>query len=326
MNSQCSLVGVDIGGTKILVGAISTTGRVLATVQVPTPKAFENGLASIEDCVRQVLALTNVPLRRLSGIGIGCTGIVDSQSGVLLKSTNLPDWQGHSIAAALKTKFGVKALAENDAASAALGESIFGAGKGTSRCALIAIGTGIGGAVVHDGIVYRGSAGQLPEIGHIPLDRSGPSCQCGFSGCYESIVSGKAIEHLAKANGFEGPSTLFAAATSKNPAASAIVATIMAAHTSAVRTILYTFLPEIIILSGSVALKQFPSFRYATSSAIDAASFLPATRPIVRPALLGANAVMIGATALVGMRASATCDSTSCSNCATASLKTARIS
>jgi glucokinase len=183
---------VDIGGTKLALGVVDQDGRVIEKTEVPTNAArgFDHAMREISTLLRQCALRAG---RGLRGIGIGCTGQVDSPTGALGEVHNLPGWKGGNPVAFLCHEFGVPAALENDADAAALGELYWGSGKSQSRMIYVTVGTGIGVSVILDGRIYRGARQCHPEIGHQVIDPSGPLCSCGVRGCWESLASGPAI-------------------------------------------------------------------------------------------------------------------------------------
>lgn len=186
-----SLGAVDIGGSKIAVGIIREDGQVLARSECPTLPQLgaEHALDRIENMLLKLSASKHV----LHGIGVGCPGPLDPQSGTLLDIGTLIGWQGYELGDALQSRFGVPVAMENDADAATLAEHRWGSGQNSSRFIYVTISTGIGGGIVLDGVLYRGMHGAHPELGHQVLDPSGPLCYCGANGCWESLASGSAL-------------------------------------------------------------------------------------------------------------------------------------
>lgn len=183
---------VDIGGTKLAIGVVDESGRVIEKAEVPTNAArgFEHAMREVSTLLRQCVVRAGGTLR---GIGIGCTGQVDSPTGALGEVHNLPGWKGSNPVAFLCQEFGVPVALENDADAAALGELYWGSGRSHTPMIYVTVGTGIGVSVIHDGKIYRGAGHCHPEIGHQVIDPSGPLCTCGVHGCWESLASGPAI-------------------------------------------------------------------------------------------------------------------------------------
>ncbi len=183
---------VDIGGTKIAGGVVDDAGKVLARLETPTEaaRAYPDGLRHIIRMLREAAQKTNT---ELSGIGIGSTGWVYPSTGEFGDVDFLPGWKGCNPVQDLTREFGVRVALENDGDASALGEAAWGAGKGKSRLIYVTVGTGIGGGIILDGQLYRGTDKSHPEVGHHVIDASGPQCTCGFRGCWEALATGPAM-------------------------------------------------------------------------------------------------------------------------------------
>src|SRR5437763_5060354 len=183
---------VDIGGTKIAVGMVDDSGRVLAKTESPTAgeRGYADGLRRITEMLRETSRRVGGALR---GIGIGSTGWVFPFTGEFGDVDFLPSWKGCNPVQDLSRAFGVSAALENDGDAAALGEAAWGAARGKTRLIYVTVGTGIGGGIVLDGQLYRGVDRAHPEVGHHVIDASGPQCTCGFRGCWEALATGPAM-------------------------------------------------------------------------------------------------------------------------------------
>jgi glucokinase len=183
---------VDIGGTKIAVGAVDENGSILARLQSPTDarSGFANAVQRIEDMLREVSQMAGADL---AGVGIGCTGPIDPFVGTIGNVEFLPGWDGKDLVGELRDKIHVQVAMENDADAAALAEARWGGGRGKKSFIQVAVGTGIGAGIILDGKLYRGVHGSHPEIGHQVIDSSGPACYCGAHGCWESLACGPAM-------------------------------------------------------------------------------------------------------------------------------------
>jgi glucokinase len=186
------IAAVDIGGTKIAIGIVDEKARVLFRGETPTspdlgyPAAIKRTAELLKRSAQEAKC-------EITGIGIGSTGPVDPITGEIGFVNHFPSWQGGNPVKDLQAAFNVPVAMENDADAAALGEAGWGSGKNKSRLIYITVGTGIGGGVILDGHLYRGVAGSHPEIGHHFIDPSGPSCLCGYRGCWESLAAGPAM-------------------------------------------------------------------------------------------------------------------------------------
>lgn len=193
------IAAVDIGGTKIAVGAVDPSGRVL--VQFETPTDAQAGYSAALDRVVALLRkIETSPETPITGIGIGSTGPVYPLTGEIGNVNFFPNWSGQNPVRDLKGIFNVDTAIENDADAAALGEAGWGAGRNKARLIYVTVGTGIGVGLVFDGRIYRGVAESHPEIGHHVIDASGPFCDCGFHGCWESVAAGPAMVSWLLAN------------------------------------------------------------------------------------------------------------------------------
>jgi len=182
---------VDIGGTKIAVGAVREDGRIGKRFECPTEpeKGFQHAMESV---VRMLRDLSDGGVE-LDGIGVGCPGPLNPFTGVIGNVGTLPGWQGGNLLDALQTRLNLPVAVENDADAASLGEARWGSEAGSGNFMYVTISTGIGGGMLLGGKLYRGVEGAHPEIGHQMLDNSGPHCYCGAHGCWESLASGPAM-------------------------------------------------------------------------------------------------------------------------------------
>ena len=292
---------VDIGGTKIAVGMVDDTGKVVSKLESPSDahRGYSNGLERIIAMLRETALDARV---EITGIGIGSTGMVYPGSGAFGDVDFLPGWQGNNPVEDLARVFNVAAAVENDADAAALGEASWGAGKGKSRLVYVTVGTGIGGGIVLDGELYRGADMAHPEIGHHVVDPSGPLCSCGFRGCWESLAAGPAMVRWLECNGAAQryPEEL----TAKQICQLARQGDELARR--AVRREAYylglglanlvnLFVPDVIVLGGSV-LKSAMLFLDGIREVMSrGCRFVPALKTELALASLGEDANLIGA-------------------------------
>lgn len=192
------VVGIDIGGTFVRIGVFQPNGKLISVVQQPI-EAHKGEEAGIQ----RIISMTEQALKKsggsLIGLGLGSTGPVDSDRGLIQNPYTLPGWENVPILQPLTEYFRVPAVLENDADVAALGEYWAGAGRGINRLYAVTVGTGIGTALIIDGYIYRGVDGSHPEGGHHIVDPAGPLCYCGAHGCWEAMAAGPAIARRAQA-------------------------------------------------------------------------------------------------------------------------------
>ena len=293
--------GVDIGGTKIAVGVVDPSGRVLARDECATEvqRGFDHAMRQVTTMLRQCAERAGIKLR---GIGIGCAGPVDSASGALGNVNNLPGWKGGNPVDILSRAFGVPAALENDADAAALGELRWGAGRSKARFLYVIVGTGIGVSVIVDGKVYRGVDACHPEIGHHIIDPSGPPCSCGVRGCWESLAAGPAMtEWLRKnapatyGNGNLSAREICARAQDSDEWAQRAVEHEAYYLGLGLANLITFFAPEAIVLGGSV-MKSAHLFLDRMREVIrQNCKLVPVDRVEITLAALGADAGVIGA-------------------------------
>lgn len=192
-------VGVDLGGTKIATALVDLDANILERVVAPTRAQAGAGevLEDIKETVRRVLGTRGVSLDQVVGIGVGSPGPLNPQTGVVLFAPNL-GWHNVPVGEIMEKEFGVPVMVENDANLAGLAEARVGAGKGSKNMVYMTVSTGIGGGIIIDGEIYRGSGFVAGEIGHMVILPGGPKCGCGNQGCYEALASGTAIARMAR--------------------------------------------------------------------------------------------------------------------------------
>jgi len=199
-NADNLILGVDLGGTKILTAVVEPQGEVLSDNESMTPatKGREEVIQSIVKSAHRALKQADVGISGICAIGIGAAGISNPEAGILFTSPNLPGLRNVLLGEIMQEKLGKKTFLINDADAAALGELYFGAACGTRNFIYITLSTGIGGGIVVDGKIYTGAIGAAGEVGHMTIDDEGPVCSCGNRGCWETLASGTALAREAK--------------------------------------------------------------------------------------------------------------------------------
>jgi glucokinase len=192
-------IGVDIGGTKIAAGLVSSDGHVVRADSEPTPDDASGIAAVVATLVERLLA-DDVDV---GGIGIGAAGFIDVDRATVTFAPNI-DWIDEPLAEAVGKLVDLPVVVENDASAAAWGEYRFGAGEDTDDLLFVTVGTGVGGGIVHRGMVVRGGFGAAAEIGHIRMVPDGRLCGCGQHGCLEQYASGRALVRDARARAESG--------------------------------------------------------------------------------------------------------------------------
>lgn len=194
-------IGVDVGGTKVAAGFVDAQGEIHQHTRVPMNShgTAEEGLAAVTGAIDELLKLapeTNNASRR---IGICAPGPLDPHTGVVLNPPNVTCWRNYPLVAEIARRYGGVVKLENDAKSAGLAETLWGAGRGYRNVFYATIGTGIGAGILFDGRIYHGRTGAADEAGHMVIDYHGPLCGCGKKGCIEALASGTSIAKRARA-------------------------------------------------------------------------------------------------------------------------------
>ncbi len=293
---------VDIGGTKIAVGMVDDTGRVLCKLESPTDayRGYRDGLKRMIGMLRETARVAGA---EISGVGIGSTGLVYPISGAFGDVDFLPGWQGNNPVEDLARAFNVSVALENDADASALGEASWGVGKGKSRLVYVTVGTGIGGGIILNGQLYRGADMAHPEIGHHVLDPSGPLCSCGFRGCWESLATGPALAAWFKSNApaeQKCPEDLTAKQICQLAQQGDELARRAVEHEAyylglGLANLINLFVPDVIVLGGSV-MKSAALFLDGIRKAVSqGCRFVPFEKTELALASLGEDANLIGA-------------------------------
>ncbi len=194
------VLGIDLGGTKILTAVIDPGGQMLSRDHSVTPasKGQDAVMRAVFESVRRALEEAELGMDDLAAIGVGAPGPSNPETGILHSSPNLPGLRNVPIRDMVGREFGKQAFLINDANAAALAEYRFGAGR-ASRCLVyVTVSTGIGGGVVMGGQVFTGASGTAAEFGHMTLQDDGPPCNCGNKGCWEALASGTALAKEAR--------------------------------------------------------------------------------------------------------------------------------
>jgi glucokinase len=213
------LIGIDIGGTKTIVGVADETGNVIDKKRIATLVNLgrDQIIDSIKAAVWGLLGEYHMSAEDIDGIGIGCGGPVDKNRRSVISVPNMPGWENVPLADIFSDEFNTPAWLDNDATVATLGELAFGAGMNVRNFVYFTVSTGIGGGIVINRKLYRGSNGNAGEFGHQVVLPDGPPCTCGGHGCLESLSSGASIARRARRECLDWPSTILLHWADGNP-------------------------------------------------------------------------------------------------------------
>ncbi|GIP36104.1 ROK family glucokinase [Paenibacillus sp. J2TS4] len=190
------IVGIDIGGTKVKFGVLSIEGEIIDKWEIHT-NVIDSGASIIDDVWS---SFSHHPLLTdpgsILGIGVGAPGFVDAQTGKVYEAVNI-GWKDLELGEILRKKCAHPVYVENDANIAALGENWRGAGNQANDLIVITLGTGVGGGFIANGEILQGENGTAGEIGHIVIDPQGYACNCGRTGCLDTVASATGIVRQA---------------------------------------------------------------------------------------------------------------------------------
>jgi glucokinase len=315
------IVGVDIGGTNIVVGVIAVDGgepvarRTLAT-EAARGSEFVVGkvAAMLEEVIAETVSTHGGTRADVAGVGIGSPGPINRERGMVINTPNL-GWTNLPLRDLISQAVDLPATLDNDANCATYGEWWLGAGQGVSNLVGVTLGTGIGGGIVLNGEIVHGASDAAGEIGHMTIEFTGRKCTCGNYGCLEAYCSGPNIAARAREGleaGYESvltqlvdgqldsitAATVYEAAVLNDPYANEVMAETAKILGAGVANMINVLNPQAVVIAGGVTRAGEHLFtplrsevrRRAFRSAYDACSILPAA--------LSETAGMIGAAAV----------------------------
>ncbi len=246
------VIGIDLGATNITAAIMNEKGNILRELKTKTPNNEDS--VSILKAVGDIVVLLQSSEFQITAVGIGTAGRIDKNKGeVTFSGGTIKNWKGTKIKSVLESKLGLPVFVDNDVNTAALGNSWLGTGSEFNHYAFVTLGTGLGGALVHDGKVVSSKYGGTGEFGHLILYPRGISCECGQKGCAENYVSGTALSSLAKEANPEWDSfELIEQYKIGNQIAKKIICKFVDDLSTVIISIQNMYDPEAIILGGGV--------------------------------------------------------------------------
>lgn len=304
------IIGVDLGGTNIVVSAMSRDGSRLFGEQTEPTLAAEGADAVINRMARMVNTTVGIAMKEagvtkkaLLGVGVGAPGTVDREKGLVLAAPNLK-WYDFPLVERMTELTGLPVKLDNDANCATYGEWWLGAARGGTNVIGVTIGTGVGGGLIVDRHVYHGSSDAAGEIGHITIDMNGRRCGCGNYGCLEAYASGSAIAERAREALQNDESSIlhslvhgdltqitaavvYKAAGEGDPVALEIVRDTARFLGAGIANLLNVFNPDVVVIAGGVTQAGEALFaplrtevrRRAFKSVSEACRIVPGTLP-----------------------------------------------
>lgn len=304
-------IGIDIGGTKMAGALVDNAGNVINELKIPSP---------IDDADQMIEAIGSLISKLSDGeqavaVGVAAAGFMSADREIMYHSPNIAAWRNEPLKKRIETKTKLPVLLENDANAAGWAEFRFGAGSDSRSMVMLTIGTGVGGAIISDGVLLKGGFGIAGELGHAVLFPGGRECGCGQRGCVESYCSGtallKAARELAVSNdpkaarlnalmletGELSGEQLYQAISENDVAANELIAELGRNLGTAIASIYVPLLdPELVVIGGGVSAvgeRLLEPIRSAFANSIPAKGYRPELK-IVKATFLN-QAGLIGA-------------------------------
>ncbi len=200
-------IGVDIGGMSIKIGLVSPEGKIVEQARIKTVGSPDELIKKTADKIIELLSNTGLSTKDISGVGVGCPGAVDGETGMVLFLPNL-GWENIPLREKLNSYLNTNVKISNDANVAALAEVTYGCAKDYDTCIMFTLGTGVGGGIIIDKKLYEGGHSRGAELGHMTLIMDGIPCTCGRKGCIECYTSATALIEQTKNAMLEDKNTL----------------------------------------------------------------------------------------------------------------------
>lgn len=311
-------LGVDLGGTTIKVGLVNEQYEVIESLSSPTKRerSFEEVLKDMAMLCKEVLVKRGLTEKDIHSIGIGSPGIASPSEGIILSSSNL-NFNYVNVRTEIQKYIDTDVYVENDANCAALGEVIAGAAKGEKNVVVVTLGTGVGGGIIIDGKIYRGSFCGAGEIGHQVIKfEDGEPCGCGRRGCWEQYASATALireakeaakEHinckmvaLAKSGQIDNinAKVVFDAAQADDPIAKEVLTKYFKHVAYGITNMINILEPDVIVLGGGMSAQGSyltePVKRFVQEEMYGGLKL----KTVIKAAILGNDAGIIGASLL----------------------------
>jgi glucokinase len=308
---KSAAIGVDIGGTKIHFALVDDLGEILYQEILPTEahKGADYVLNQMLSGIERVYKVAKIQSEIfVKGIGIGSAGQIEFATGtVAFAGATLPGWTGVLIKQEVEARFLLPVIVDNDVNVIAIAEKHYGAARRLTSFVCLALGTGVGGAMVEGGNLIRGAFGGAGELGHVSVDFNGPCCSsCGNFGCLELYASGTGIGRLALEMTNASPGRITWKPNSREVVeawlkgdyyATQIMGTVIMALATAISGFIHTFNPQAVIIGGGVSEAGSPFFTEIRKET--ARRTVPSMWKAVEilPASVGVNSGVIGAAA-----------------------------
>jgi glucokinase len=307
------VAGIDIGGTKIAVALENFNGEKIAARHLPT-RVEIGAYAIVETILQAITKMLEENRVKLVSIGIGCPSPLDVEKGLVMSPSNLRGWDNFPIVRLFAERFRVSVVLDNDANAAALGEFIYGAGRGYRNVVYVTVSTGIGGGIIINGEIFHGVGAGAGELGHAIVQPDGIRCNCGSVGCLETICAGVHIARRARKRLADGEPSLMNEAVSNISEVSAktVIEAVRRNDKLAIEiwdetcrflatgvgNVITLLAPEAVVIGGGIASAGDLLFMPLRRLLPNFVSMIPADKINVLPAELGSESGVCGALAL----------------------------
>jgi glucokinase len=299
MENGCFL-GLDLGGTQIKAAVINLEGELLTRRLEPTPPHRQVG-----EIVKRLAEIASDLLRsrpEIHSVGVGSPGLIAAERGIIRVSPNFPAWHDVALGDLLSAELRMPVCLENDVNCFGLAEHRWGAGRGSRQMLALAIGTGVGGALLLEGKLYRGATGAAGELGHVSVDLWGPRCSCGNFGCVERYLGEKwftqAAQERLRDDSIASPAEVSERAARGDATAYTFIQERGEILGAACVSFINALDPEIIVIGGGISQAGDPLFEGIRRAIQQRAYSDQAKNVKIVPAQLGPYAGAMGAASL----------------------------
>lgn len=304
--AAATAIGIDFGGTSIKLAVVHGATIIERGVSLPTQE-FDSPDAILEAMANEVARLKKEH-PAIQGIGVGLPGMVDAEGGIVRELSNVPGWSDVPLRSIFSAKTGLPVAIENDAKAMAYAEWRFGAAQNYPNVICMTLGTGVGGGLILDGKLYRGSANGSGEIGQTSIDHRGVPAVYGNLGALEKYVGNREIAELAQKRYREAridrsaqectPAALSRAAEEGDAVAAAVWMEVGSAIGAALANVVWLLNPDCIVIGGGVAKAGERLFEPIRTTIAQRTMNVYHQNLAIVPATLGSDAGVIGAAAL----------------------------
>lgn len=298
-----NIIAIDLGGTNLRIALLDNRLKIRASFLLSTRKFINKSslIAAISDSIEMIISDNNLKKSDISGVGLGLPGPVDAKKGIVHFFPNIPGWRGVNLKRILQKRICLPVFLDNDAKLMALAEYKKGAARGSRNAICLTLGTGVGGGLIINGEIFRGSTNATGEIGHLPINEDGPKCNCGGKACLEAYIGNNAILKEAKIKFRKRVSLeeLSYLANKGDKKARDIWQKVGRRLGIALSAAVNLFNPDCIVIGGGVAKSGRILFQEVKKTILKRAMNVQAKHVKVFPASLGSDAGLIGAAILV---------------------------